>query len=106
MSVQQKLIECEKSMPIDQMEGQIDAKINSLLDSITNMGNQLKQNMPMIKQLPMTPSPSINSTISLKDSFDSNKSSNASERNESANNTMSNANFARAVNNIEALTTR
>ena len=52
MSVQQKLVECEKSMdkPTDQIDRYLDSKINNLLDSLINLKNEYSTNLQQQQQ--------------------------------------------------------
>lgn len=70
MSVQQKLIECEKSLihsPVDKIAIHLDIKIKNMLESIISNSNELISN----KELLMTP-PASSTTSSSADFKDDN----------------------------------
>lgn len=71
MSVQQKLIECEKSLihsPVEKIEDHLDLKIKNLLDSITITNNE----MTTSKEILITPPASSNTSSSIDYKDDNN----------------------------------
>ena len=91
MSVQQKLIECEKSLihsPVEKIEDHLDLKIKNLLDSITITNNE----MTTSKEILITPPASSNTSSSIDYKDD--------------NNNFNSINLSTNRANIESLVTR
>lgn len=90
MSVQQKLIECDKAMtaPFDRIDTSLDSKINNILELIvikSNENNSLFSSKGPINFQPVTPTATLSSTGSNKiDSFES-RSSGTNEKDENNN---------------------
>ena len=102
MSVQQKLIECDKaiSAPFYNIDTSLDSKINNILETITVKGNE-NTNSSVLKHIytPVTPFQRL--STSKNDSFDSKNTSVRDDTNESANSSkLSNVSVDSLVNTI------
>lgn len=86
MSVQQKLIECDKAItaPFERIDASLDIKINNILDLIVIKSNENSSSSMVQKQLnfsPVTPTATLSSGASKSDSYDSKVSSDKDDNN-------------------------